>query len=843
MPLIINTNVQSMNSQRQLVKSGMEMSTAMERLSSGKRINSAADDAAGLAIASRMTSQIRGLSQAVRNANDGISLIQVAGGALGESTNILQRMRELAIQSSNGIYTDANRTSLNAELNQLKSELTRIAETTSFNGLKVLDGTLGDIGLQIGAEAGETINLNIGSGFTADKLGANETTVSSGTFTLAEANSTGLNGTSGTLSALKEGDLTINGVAVPAVDGTLDSVSYSDNTASAISLASVINSVSQETGVTAVATNSINLGAYTNAALTAGDLVINGVDIVDATGTEASLLAAINAKTATTGVVATVESSKVVLTAVDGRNIQLKTDAATTTATFANFNLNSGSAIDNTYSGSVQLKSNEAINVGGNNPADFGFTAGATAATATSALQNTTTGSTALINATYVASGTYELVINGVSTGAITANTDAPTTEGLLITAINDIAERTGVTAELSGTDIKLSGLGDIDISLKAGGAATAALALTAASDGSANTTATATSATVVTATTSVSEKDGTNFDKLFDGDLTINGYSVDFSYAKANIGTNEELSLVGDQASAQFTAWAINNTADLSGEVEATATTVANLGKVTAATTADNFGLIVNGTFIDLDQNILADDSNGYLVGELNAAFAEAGVNTTANATYYNANAAGLVASLDENNNLIITADDGRNITVQTYNSTTVAVNVLDNDNAGVDATVNGTSFLSNFDVTKQNAVTAKGTVAVNAKEGFSLGEIGGDRRALAGIANENASVATTDISTQAGAQAAISVFDRAIDTINTATGNLGAANNRLDFTVSNLSAIIENAAASRSAIMDADFAMETAQLSRAQVLQQAASAMLAQANALPSQVLSLLR
>ncbi|HSG60655.1 MAG TPA: flagellin, partial [Pseudomonadales bacterium] len=193
MPLIINTNVQSMNSQRQLVKSGMEMSTAMERLSSGKRINSAADDAAGLAIASRMTSQIRGLSQAVRNANDGISLIQVAGGALGESTNILQRMRELAIQSSNGIYTDANRTSLNAELNQLKSELTRIAETTSFNGLKVLDGTLGDIGLQIGAEAGETINLNIGSGFTADKLGANETTVSSGTFTLAEANSTGLN--------------------------------------------------------------------------------------------------------------------------------------------------------------------------------------------------------------------------------------------------------------------------------------------------------------------------------------------------------------------------------------------------------------------------------------------------------------------------------------------------------------------------------------------------------------------------------------------------------------------------------------------------------------------------
>ena len=126
MPLYINTNVSSLNSQRQLVKSGMEMDQAMERLSSGKRVNNAADDAAGLAIANRQTSQIMGLGQAIRNANDGVSLIQTAEGALDETTNILQRMRELAIQSANGIYSDTDRATLDAEVQQLKSELDRI---------------------------------------------------------------------------------------------------------------------------------------------------------------------------------------------------------------------------------------------------------------------------------------------------------------------------------------------------------------------------------------------------------------------------------------------------------------------------------------------------------------------------------------------------------------------------------------------------------------------------------------------------------------------------------------------------------------------------------------------
>ncbi|MEJ2418153.1 MAG: flagellin, partial [Exilibacterium sp.] len=194
MPLVINTNVASLNAQRQLVKSGDDLTTAMERLSSGKRINTAADDAAGLAISNRMTSQVRGLNQAIRNASDGISLIQTAEGALDETTNILQRMRELAIQSANGIYNDENRKTLDAEVQQLISELDRISKTTTFNGQKLLDGSLGDVELQVGSNANETIEISIqamdaktlGMGSTSvDLLGA-EITANLTTLTLAE---------------------------------------------------------------------------------------------------------------------------------------------------------------------------------------------------------------------------------------------------------------------------------------------------------------------------------------------------------------------------------------------------------------------------------------------------------------------------------------------------------------------------------------------------------------------------------------------------------------------------------------------------------------------------------
>jgi len=162
MALVVNTNIASLNAQRQLNSSTNEMSTAMERLSSGQRINSASDDAAGLAISTRMTTQVRGLTQAVRNANDGISVVQTAEGALQEVTNMLQRMRELAVQSSSGAASDADRSSSNDEVTQLLAEIDRIAETTRFNNVSILDGSY-SVDVLVGDQAGQSLEIGIGN--------------------------------------------------------------------------------------------------------------------------------------------------------------------------------------------------------------------------------------------------------------------------------------------------------------------------------------------------------------------------------------------------------------------------------------------------------------------------------------------------------------------------------------------------------------------------------------------------------------------------------------------------------------------------------------------------------
>lgn len=200
MALTINTNVASLNAQRNLGSTQGALAKSMQRLSSGLRINSAKDDAAGLAISDRMTAQIRGLNQAVRNANDGISLAQTAEGALQETTNILQRMRELAVQSSNGTNTTADRNSLDAEFQQLISETDRIASDTSFNGLNVLDGSFAATAnaaiFQVGADVGQTISINIAS---ATAGGLSVATLDVTSFSNAQA-------------------------AISAIDGAIDSV-------------------------------------------------------------------------------------------------------------------------------------------------------------------------------------------------------------------------------------------------------------------------------------------------------------------------------------------------------------------------------------------------------------------------------------------------------------------------------------------------------------------------------------------------------------------------------------------------------------------------------------------
>jgi len=205
MALTVNTNVSSINAQRNLSKSSQGLATSMERLASGMRINSAKDDAAGLQISNRLTSQVNGLAVAQRNANDGISMAQTAEGAMQESTSILQRMRELALQSSNGSNSQSDRDSLQKEIGALQTELTRIAETTTFGGNNLLDGSFGSKKFQVGADANQTISVTL-SGVGATDLGNNTLDSAGSAFGVAAAGAA-----LSTLTADTSGGITVNG--------------------------------------------------------------------------------------------------------------------------------------------------------------------------------------------------------------------------------------------------------------------------------------------------------------------------------------------------------------------------------------------------------------------------------------------------------------------------------------------------------------------------------------------------------------------------------------------------------------------------------------------------------
>jgi len=264
MALTINTNVASLNAQRNLGKSQADLNRSMQRLSSGLRINSAKDDAAGLAISDRMTAQIRGLNQAARNANDGISMSQTAEGALQETTNILQRLRELAIQSANDTNSASDRTSLQAEVNQLKQEITRIANTTTFNERKVLDGSLINAQFQVGANANETISFAIASA-KAEDLGSNEiatnsdigieaaTTAASATLFPVSA------GEGASLSAAHADAIPAQTVTFTFVDGTTDTASITAGM-SALAAKTPIDNAAGVTSTATYGTNSATFG-------------------------------------------------------------------------------------------------------------------------------------------------------------------------------------------------------------------------------------------------------------------------------------------------------------------------------------------------------------------------------------------------------------------------------------------------------------------------------------------------------------------------------------------------------------------------------------------------------
>jgi len=283
MAMGIQTNVASINAQRNLNKSQGDLGTSLQRLSSGLRINSAKDDAAGLAIADRMTAQIKGLGQASRNANDGISLTQTAEGALQESTNILQRVRELSVQSANSTNSATDRLSLQAEVNQLVSELDRISDTTSFNGIKLLDGSFQAQQFQVGANAGETISVNVTKA-TSDTLGIEKLSSENNTHGIEmatkgkEVDVTGGVSASGT-SIIESSASSAVGLLVAAqtltvtnsVTSEVQTVKIGAGSDTARDAAAISTELNKLSGVTATATNSIafdttgsNLGATQN---------------------------------------------------------------------------------------------------------------------------------------------------------------------------------------------------------------------------------------------------------------------------------------------------------------------------------------------------------------------------------------------------------------------------------------------------------------------------------------------------------------------------------------------------------------------------------------------------
>lgn len=693
MPLFINTNVSSINAQRQMVKAGAEMDKAMTRLSSGMRINSAKDDAAGLAISNRQTSQIRGLDQAVRNANDGVSLIQTAEGALGESTNILQRMRELAVQSANGIYSDADRSTLDAEVKQLTKELDRIAKATSFNGQNILDGSLKKVELQVGTQAGQTIEM---------KLQA------------VDAKTLGM----GSLSSDLMGD---------EVAATFDS----------------------------------------QISLTNGDLLINGqsvikdTDFVGSTDTVEDLLNKINANVngVTASMVVELNASNV------GTGVA---DSAGTTITLTKLNGNT-SVFNIADTKNLQEFADKVNSVSGG-----------------------------AISATIDDQGLLHLMAKDAQTLAVGAagNTGiGDTSDRGRIVLTSDNGDPITIERGATGTLDKLDRLGFREIR-EAG--------------------------TLVGA--AIENNSNGAHEALSVGELTINGVVIDDTDTDTLQGKIDNINKVADQTG--VTAKAVSSiTIDFTGYV---ASNVTN--------TLDNISL--NGNIYDLSLAVSATNTD--IATAINTFKEESGVT---------ARVAG--------RNIILESDRGA-ITIGIVQS--AAVNLL-GTSTGLQSIQQSIVDSGGTFVTTTTTIASAATMSYQSRAALKLESVNGNPisvelsndsdAARLGLKETNnlsggsfgQSISSISIDTAANASKALKVIDNALNTVNDIRSQLGAVNNRLDFTVSNLMNVSENTSAARSRITDADFAAESANLSRSQVLAQASQAMLAQANAKPQQVLSLLR
>lgn len=716
MSQIINTNIASINAQRNLAASQGENQTALERLSSGLRINSAADDAAGLAISTRFSSQTRGLDVAIRNANDGVSLAQTAEGALGSMTDNLQRIRDLALQSANATNSARDRESLNEEVQQLKKEIGRVSEQTNFNGTKLLDGTFTAAFFQIGANRGETVGIDI-AGSTLDTLGAAAT---DGITSSPSAN------------AMEAGDLVINGTAVPASSGGNDQFSVAAGEQSAIAKAAAVNEVAEQSGIKAVVNEtSVNGSPVDPTADLPGesvDITLNGVtfalpsgDGLTAEGFLAAVRENINERSGSTGVTASFDGDPqtgIQLSAEDGRNITIdftgETANDTSGATIAPEDLSAAFGLPDTDQG------------GGETERTF--------------------------------TGTYTLISEDGSPIELDSNTGNISNAGFQVATLS--GNNSGAVSNVVGDQAMNS------------------------------------------------------------GDIVINDVPIAKSLASAD---NASPDTSGRATSAIAKAAAINESSEATG-VTAKANPTHFTAGALEANDAESATFSVNGAEVSVTFN--ADDSLAVrqrtIVDAINNRSGQTGVEAEV---------------LGDSYRLI--AEDGRNIELSDFNDTggtgtTVADMGLPTD---ADNPAGPNSFVQRSSISLESAgkIEINTLTGDNESSGFEIGTYG---------SNESGQLMRdVDITTVEGANDALIAVDNALDQVNRQRATLGAIQNRFESTIENQQIASENLTAANSRIRDADFAAETAELSRTQVLQQAGLSILGQANAQPQQVLQLLQ
>jgi len=742
MAAVINTNVQSLNAQRNLSSSQSSLATSLTRLSSGLRINSAKDDAAGLAISDRMSAQIRGLNQAVRNSNDGISLAQTAEGALSESGNILQRIRELAVQSANSTNSASDRQALNSEVNQLVSELDRIANTTSFNGLKLLDGSFTAQTFQVGADARQTINVNVGAA-TTDRIGINKVASN-------------------------------NDIATNAVTAATQSTS-------------AITTAAKGDFGTATGVASAQTAAVPVQQLTIADADGNSQTVQVNAG---SGLAATNTALQTASTVGV--SAGTVKYDAHSVDVLLKADAWDMSA-----------STDDTFELSI-----------GNGSA-------AVSLTVTAAEGKTFEQSLAEAISTY----------NGTPAAGITLSSEK-TAEGFKLSITQSSAAGTpadnntqitvATVANSTSSDVKAS---IDDTELKTAGTAGDAYAQLAGG-------------TLSFAATDkiVSVKSGTTELAVGLGNTTAGNNNVVAQTLTINGQVQEQVDIAAG-ADAKTISAAINAVADKTG-VQATARTTATLSDVS---TAGVISFKLNGT--DVSANV-SDPKN---------------LTNLADAINNQTSKTGVTAKLSvEKDAIELVAEDGRDIKVADFNNSSVdgtdvksaSMRIqggVGEDKRGLATVLSDTNSTTNAD---RDSTTIGGNIELKSAGGyFSVSSNKADKEGglFSGMkdelqAGDLKSVNSIDISTVAGATDALDIIDGALAKVNSIRADLGAVQNRFESTIANLNTSTENLSAARSRIRDTDFAAETANLTRSQILQQAGTAMLAQANALPNNVLSLL-